>query len=109
MTFFGYLGSKIPQSFGTQIYLYPIMQVLGGEVHKYVLYSTYNVADTDTLKMDNSGLMNQQTNESTSKLLVEVGAPPKNNRNLSLMLWLSLEAPISSLQTKGDPQQAKKK
>ena len=29
MTFFGYLGSKIPQSFGTQIYLYPIMQVLG--------------------------------------------------------------------------------
>ena len=26
---FGYLGSKIPQSFGTQIYLYPIMQVLG--------------------------------------------------------------------------------
>ena len=28
MTFFGCLGSKIPQSFGTQIHLYPIMQVL---------------------------------------------------------------------------------
>ena len=28
MTFFGYLGSETPQSFGTQIYLYPIMQVL---------------------------------------------------------------------------------
>ena len=28
MTIFGYLRSKYPQSFGTQIYLYPIMQVL---------------------------------------------------------------------------------
>ena len=32
MTFFGYLGSKIPQSFGTQIYLYPIMQVLANYI-----------------------------------------------------------------------------
>ena len=28
MTIFGYLGSETPQSFGAQIYLYPIMQVL---------------------------------------------------------------------------------
>ena len=28
MTIFGYLGSETPQSFGAQIYLYPIMQAL---------------------------------------------------------------------------------
>ena len=28
MTIFGYLGSETPKSFGTQIHLYPIMQVL---------------------------------------------------------------------------------
>ena len=32
MTIFGYLGSETPQSFGTQIYLYPIMQVLGNKI-----------------------------------------------------------------------------
>ena len=48
MTFFGYLGSKIPQSFGTQIYLYPIMQVLGDNIkgdlcHLVLKYKTVNV------------------------------------------------------------------
>ena len=40
MTFFGYLGSKIPQSFGTQIYLYPIMQVLANHYDIVHLYAS---------------------------------------------------------------------
>ena len=46
MTIFGDLGSETPQSFGTQIYLYPIMQVLG---FYYLFTDQRNILGRDKL------------------------------------------------------------
>ena len=61
MTIFGYLGSETPQSFGAQIYLYPIMQVLAPDIDTCSFEDRQQTAvplercDLQTLKRNNNG------------------------------------------------------